>query len=113
VLAIAASAWHSFGGTGIVVRKGEIEFQRGPLAGGARETLKPFGLSVGHTTDDDGDDWFELQARSGDRHRTIDRDMNDSETVLLLARWIADRSGASIDLGRGVETGGEAERLAA
>lgn len=110
-VAFAASAWQAFGGTEIVVRKGEIEIRRGPLAGGSSETLKPFRLSVGHSVDDDGDDWFELQVRSGDRHRAIDRQMNDSERVLLLTRWIADRSGAGIDVGRGVE-GGEAEEHA-
>ena len=113
-LATAASARYSFGGTEVVFRKGEIEFRRGPLAWGARETLKPFRLYVGHTTDDDGDDWFELQARSGDRHRAIEREMNDSETVLLLARWLADRSGADLDIGRGVVEGeGEERPLAA
>ena len=99
----AGSVWASLGGTRIVVREGEIEFRPAPLTGRSNATIREARLCVEHTTDDDGDDWFELQARSGDERRTIDRRMNESERVLQLARWIAARSGAPLDLGRGVE----------
>ena len=103
----AGSVWASLGGTRIVVREGEIEFRPARITGRSIVTLREARLSVEHTTDDDGDDWFELQARAGDQRRTIDRRMNESERVLQLARWIAARSGAPLDLGRGVEDDGE------
>jgi hypothetical protein len=96
----AGSAWLSLGGARVVVRKGQIEFRS--LAGGSNETLRKPKLAIEHTTDEDGDDWFELQARSGERRRTIDRRMNEAERILQLARWIAERSEAPLDLGRGV-----------
>jgi hypothetical protein len=110
---VAGSAWLSFGGTRIVVRKGAIEFRPGPLAGRSTAILEKLTLVVDHTTDDDGDDWFELQARSGQQRRTIDRRMNESRKILQLARWIAEQSGAPLDLGRGVEYGDAESRAAA
>ena len=109
-LIAAGSIWTSLGGTRIVVREGEIEFRPPLLTGRSNATLREARLSVEHTTDDDGDDWFELQARAGDERRTIDRRMNESKRVLQLARWIAARSGAPLDLGRGVEEGREEDR---
>jgi hypothetical protein len=109
----AGSAWASLGGTRIVVREGEIEFRPARLTGRSNTTLREARLSVEHTTDDDGDDWFELQARSGDQRRTIDRRMNESERVLQLARWIAAQSGAPLDLGRGVAEAEEEDQALA
>jgi hypothetical protein len=103
----AGSVWASLGGTRFVVREGEIEFRPARITGRSSVTLREARLSVEHTTDDDGDDWFELQVRSGDERRTIDRRMNESERVLQLARWIAAHSGAPLDLGRGVEDAGD------
>jgi len=99
---VAGSAWLTWGGMRVLVRQGEIEFRSGPLMGRGAETLKKPRLTVEHTTDEDGDDWFELQARTGDRRRTIYRRMNEVESILQLARWIAGRTGAPLDLGRGV-----------
>ena len=110
---VAGSAWLSLGGTRIIVRKGAIEFRPGPLAGRSAAILEKVTLFVEHTTDDDGDDWFELQARSGQQRRTIDRRMNESRKVLQLARWIAEKSEAQLELGRGVEGDERSEALAA
>jgi len=110
---VAGSAWLSLGGTQIAVRKGEIEFRPGLLAGSGAETLRKPRLAIEHTTDEDGDDWFELQARSGERRRTIDRRMNEAEQTLQLARWIAERSEAPLDLGRGVAEYEQEHRAAA
>ena len=106
---VVGSAWLTFGGTQIAVRKGEIEFR---AAGRGAETLRNPRLVVEHTTDEDGDDWFELQARSGERRRTIDRRMNEAEQTLQLARWIAERSATALDLGRGVAEYEQEQRAA-
>src|SRR5262249_52241012 len=110
---VAASVWLTLGGTRIVVREGAIEFRPGPLAGRSTATFGPVALTVEHTTDDDGDDWFELQARSGHQRRTIERRMNESRKVVRLARWMAECSGAPLDLGRGVEDAEEDREVAA
>jgi len=105
VLALFAfgSAWLSQGGTEMVVRPGEIEIRKRFFSRRSSQKLKPLRLRVEHSTDSDGDDWFELQARAGLDRRTIARRMNESESVLGLARWIAAKSGAPLDVGRGVE----------
>jgi hypothetical protein len=109
----ALSVWLSLGGTRIALREGEIEFRPSPLTGRAVAIFDEVRLAVEHTTDDDGDDWFELQARSRGERRTIDRRMNEPDRILGLARWIAERCGAPLDLGRGVEESEEDEALAA
>jgi hypothetical protein len=102
-LLAAGSVWLTFGGTEIVVREGEVEVRRGFLGLSSIRTLEAVRLSVEHTTDSDGDDWFELQARSGGERVTLDLRMNESWRVLELARWIAEQSRSPLDLGRGVE----------
>lgn len=101
---VAGGAWLAFGGTELILREGSLELRRGWLAGGSSETLKRLKLSIEHSTDADGDDWFELQARSGEQRRTLDRGMDESEELIELGRWIAQRTGAPLDIKRGVET---------
>ena len=103
VVLAAGSAWLSHGGTDFLVRPGELEIRRRYFAQRSSQKLKPLRLRVEHSTDSDGDDWFDLQARAGESRRTIERRMNESEDVLQLARWIAEKSGAPLDVGRGVE----------
>ncbi|HEY2955365.1 MAG TPA: hypothetical protein VGK89_08980 [Candidatus Eisenbacteria bacterium] len=102
-LLAAGSLWLSHGRTELVVRPREIELRRRFLSRTSSRTVRPLKLRVEHSTDSDGDDWFELQALAGDERRTIERRMNESGAVLDLARWIAEKSGAPLDIGRGVE----------
>lgn len=102
-LLAAGGVWLTFVGTEILVREGAVEVRRGFLGLRSIRTLESVRLSVEHTTDSDGDDWFELQARSGGERLTLDLRMNESRPVLELARWIAGKSGSPLDLGRGVE----------
>ena len=99
VLAAGRSAWLTFADTEIVVRPRAIEVCPGLRAS---RVLDPVRFSVEHSTDSDGDDWFELHARAGFEHVVLERRMNESEPVLALAHWLARQSAAPLDLGRGV-----------
>jgi hypothetical protein len=112
VLAVlaAGSAWLSHGGTDYLVRQGSISKRGWFVNRRWSVTLEPVRLRVTRSTDSDGDEWLELRATSGTVSRRIERRMNDLGVVVRLAHWLAERTGAPIEIDRGVD---DEERTAA
>jgi len=66
-------------------------------------------LVVRLSTDDDGDDWFELEARGDGGSLRLEKSMNAGPEVLAFARFAAWHSGFPLDVPREArEAAGEA-----
>lgn len=55
-------------------------------------------LTVRLSTDDDGDDWFELEAFGDGRPLRLEKSMNAGPEVLAFARFAAWHSGFRLDV---------------
>ncbi len=114
VLAIAVDAlclWAAFARDAWVLRRGCVERVRrfGPWTWS--RAVRKGTLAATLSTDDDGDDWFTLEARGDGRPLRLMKGMNSGPAVLALARFAAWHSGFPLELADEVrEAAGEIER---
>ncbi len=101
VLAIAVDAlclWAAFARDAWVLTGGRVERVRriGPWAW--RRAVRKGTLVATISTDDDGDDWFTLEARGDGGPLRLTKGMNSGPEVLAFARFAAWHSGFPLDL---------------
>ncbi|HYN41082.1 MAG TPA: hypothetical protein VE129_04840, partial [Thermoanaerobaculia bacterium] len=101
VVAITVDAlclWAAFARDAWVLTRGRVERVRrfGPWS--RRRTVRNGTLVVSLSTDDDGDDWFTLEARGEGSPLRLTKVMNSGPEVLAFARFVAWHSGFSLDL---------------
>lgn len=101
LVAIAIDAfclWAAFACDAWVLTRGRVERVRrfGPWR--RRRVVRNGTLVVTHSTDDDGDDWFTLEARGDGEPLRVTKVMNAGPEVLSFARFAAWHSGFSLDL---------------
>jgi hypothetical protein len=103
------AVWLAWGREAIAARPGTIEFR---CRFGSRrwaETWRPDRLRVDRHADSDGDEWFALMVIQGARRRLILSTTNQPAPVLAVGRWLAERTGAPLEVDR---TAGDPEPLA-
>jgi len=114
VAAIAVDAlclWAAFARDAWVLAKGRVERVRrfGPWS--RQRSVLGGTLVAALTTDDDGDDWFSLEARGEGGPLRLAKSMNSGPEVLSFARFAAWHSGFPLELpGEVREAAGEIER---
>lgn len=93
-VAVARDTW--------VLSKGHVERRRtfGPWS--RRRAVRNGTLGVRLSTDDDGDDWFELEARGEGGPLRLEKSMNAGPEVLAFARFASWHSGFPLDVPREV-----------
>ena len=101
VLAIVVDAlclWAAFARDAWVFVRGRVERVRrvGPWVW--RRSVRNGTLVATLSTDDDGDDWFTLEARGDGRPLRLTKGMNSGPEVLAFARFAAWHSGFSLEL---------------
>ena len=101
VAAIAVDAlclWAAFARDAWVFAKGRVERVRrfGPWT--RQRAVRNGTLSVSLSTDDDGDDWFALEARGEGGPLRLEKSMNSGPEVLSFARYAAWHSGFPLEL---------------
>ncbi len=102
-VAVARDTW--------VLSKGHIERSRSFGPWSRRRAVRNGTLAVRLSTDDDGDDWFTLEARGAEKPLRLEKKMNSGPEVLLFARYAAWHSGFPLDLADEVrEAAGEGAR---
>jgi hypothetical protein len=112
VVAVAVDAvclWAAFARDAWVLAKGRVERVRrfGPWT--RQLAVRDGTLAVSRSTDDDGDDWFALEARGGGGPLRLVKSMNAGPEVLSFARFAAWHSGFPLDVPpAAVEAAGEA-----
>lgn len=100
-VAVARDRW--------VLSKGHIERSRSFGPWSRRRAVRNGTLVVRLSTDDDGDDWFELEARGDGGSLRLEKSMNAGPEVLAFARFAAWHSGFPLDVPREArEAAGEA-----
>jgi hypothetical protein len=130
LLGVAVSAALGFGVVWLARGRNEWRIEAGSLVLQRRfgnrvtERFRAARLALTWHEDSDGDDWYELEARSADaapepalfapfgraQRRRIVRRMNDDATPRRLGLWLAERTGIPLDDRTGVEAGEAARR---
>ena len=114
VVAVAVDAlclWAAFARDAWVLSRGRVERVRrfGPWS--RRRSVRKGTLVVTLSTDDDGDDWFTLEARGDGGPLRLEKSMNSGPEVLAFARFAAWHSGFPLDAaGRGARGRGGDDR---
>jgi hypothetical protein len=89
-VAVARDTW--------VLSKGHIERSRSFGPWSRRRAVRNGTLVVRLSTDDDGDDWFELEACGEGGPLRLEKSMNDGPEVLAFARFAAWHSGFRLEV---------------
>ncbi len=108
VLVDALCLWVTMARDAWVLSKGQVERRRrfGPWS--RRRAVRGGTLVVRLSTDDDGDDWFELEASGEGGPLRLQKSMNDGPEVLAFARFAAWHSGFRLEVpAEAMEVAGE------
>lgn len=82
------------------VAHGRVVVERGLGEWVRREEFSPVRLSLKFSTDSDGDESCTLSVQAERRRHDLVAAMNDTETVVMLARWLERETGAPLSIPR-------------